>query len=829
MVTSTDRTSRLAASLLALFFGALYLAHAAVGPVVGDGPELTIAAYTLGIPHPSGYPLFTLLSRVSSLWLDPTRALHILNAVFAAVAVGLLTKLLARSTGVWPALLAGIMLGGSATLLREATRFEVYTFWLLLLVLLLLLARSRPLFLFYVAGLACAHHLSILFLAPAILVAAWPAVSEMRRTPIRLLLGLALFAIGISVYACLPVRAALAPTWNWGDPSNLARFTAHVTGRGYWGYAGGGGADDLIAFCLALPREVSWAGLLLVPLGGAALAAKKKWRELAVIALGIGGIAFYIARYGVNDPEPYFLPIVLFLSFLLAAGTAFLTERIDRLRPVLLTTVGALLVWQAGMNARAFDRRDNTLLSGYVTAILQTVDADGALVVEGDAETFGLFHAQIVNRDRTDVTVYNSLFDLGPEGPIFARERNRGPAWKRRALLDALRAGTPIHTAVEQDLFSEPGYVLRQHGLLYRWDREGTPPRDPDLVWSEYDLSFTNTVNRDSEYLERWIAANVWTQSARQAMGAGDLARGGEFLARAEEIAGASAAIYLNAGRAHREYGNVEQALRLYRLAAEHARDGLVAWNEADLLIARDRDIVRADSLLVAVCERDSRLRYSATLRRGRLAIKTGRFADARDLYQEAASLRPADAAPQRGLWESSLLLGDVPGVVRALAELERVAPGSTNEKARDEATFFDKARRYAAADSLYAILLSDTNGDAYDWNAGAWNQALRETLPATALQYIDHALALLPDDPYLLETKGWILYRSGLRDQAALLMDRALNDLSLPGAGPRWRRAIVAHAARDTNGEERWSSEARLWRENQRWRIRYEEEAGGS
>src|SRR5919201_6688282 len=40
---------------------ALYLATAARDIVFGDTPELTTAAITLGVPHPPGYPLWTML------------------------------------------------------------------------------------------------------------------------------------------------------------------------------------------------------------------------------------------------------------------------------------------------------------------------------------------------------------------------------------------------------------------------------------------------------------------------------------------------------------------------------------------------------------------------------------------------------------------------------------------------------------------------------------------------------------------------------------------------------------------------------------------------
>src|ERR1700736_794905 len=47
--------------------GILYFFTAARDIVVGDTPELITAAATLGVAHPPGYPLFTMLGHVFSL------------------------------------------------------------------------------------------------------------------------------------------------------------------------------------------------------------------------------------------------------------------------------------------------------------------------------------------------------------------------------------------------------------------------------------------------------------------------------------------------------------------------------------------------------------------------------------------------------------------------------------------------------------------------------------------------------------------------------------------------------------------------------------------
>src|SRR3954470_22353670 len=64
---SSPRPSYLAAALAGLVIFLLYLATLAPTTAMWDASEYITAAYTLGIPHPPGNPLFVLLGRVATL------------------------------------------------------------------------------------------------------------------------------------------------------------------------------------------------------------------------------------------------------------------------------------------------------------------------------------------------------------------------------------------------------------------------------------------------------------------------------------------------------------------------------------------------------------------------------------------------------------------------------------------------------------------------------------------------------------------------------------------------------------------------------------------
>src|SRR5437870_9716147 len=72
--------------------GTLYFLTAARDIVVGDTPELIRAAATLGVAHPPGYPLFTLLGHFFSvLPLGPVPfRVNLLSVICDALAVGII-------------------------------------------------------------------------------------------------------------------------------------------------------------------------------------------------------------------------------------------------------------------------------------------------------------------------------------------------------------------------------------------------------------------------------------------------------------------------------------------------------------------------------------------------------------------------------------------------------------------------------------------------------------------------------------------------------------------------------------------------------------------
>src|SRR5258706_199905 len=73
----------------------------------GDSAELSLVGYQLGLTHPPGYPLHTILAKLMSLFFaDPAVATNLLSAICTAMAAGVLSLIIFDLTAmILPALL----------------------------------------------------------------------------------------------------------------------------------------------------------------------------------------------------------------------------------------------------------------------------------------------------------------------------------------------------------------------------------------------------------------------------------------------------------------------------------------------------------------------------------------------------------------------------------------------------------------------------------------------------------------------------------------------------------------------------------------------------
>ena len=220
----------------------------------GDSGELITAAYTLGIPHPSGYPTYVMLGKLFTL-LIPFGSIawrvNLMSAFFASLAVMLLYFICYKLTkSKIASFTASLVLAFSPLFWSQAVIAEVYTlqvFFVNLNILLLLHWRhnrnNKWLYCFcFTYGLSLTNHVSSILLFPGF--AYLTLVKEHQKMfKVRLskeffdgkVIGLCLlfFIIGLLPYAYLPLRSSMDPILDYGNPENLQLFLNHLTGKRY--------------------------------------------------------------------------------------------------------------------------------------------------------------------------------------------------------------------------------------------------------------------------------------------------------------------------------------------------------------------------------------------------------------------------------------------------------------------------------------------------------------------------------------------------------------------------------------------------------------------
>ncbi|GIW08378.1 MAG: hypothetical protein KatS3mg060_3183 [Dehalococcoidia bacterium] len=336
-LTSLDRALAAALGLLAL---ALYVRTLAPTVLAFDSGEFQFAAPTLGLAHPTGYPLYLLLGRLFALLPvgDVAYRLNLFSAVAAAGAVAfsfligltlLPGGLLARRLGA----VAGAALAAvSYEFWSQAVIAEVYAFQLLLLAALTLaVIRRWPIpIVGLLVGLSLAHHRAAVLSLP---VLALYALADRRRALFRWRqLGFAalLAFLPLLLYLYIPLRADHSPYLAQETASgrrvvsfsnDLNGFIDVVSGRVFADkLTAPASLEDRAGLVLRLAGR-QWNGVVwfVALVGALVLFARRPLAGLAIGGMFAVTVAFALL-YRIGDIEVYFIPA--YWAAALAAGAA---------------------------------------------------------------------------------------------------------------------------------------------------------------------------------------------------------------------------------------------------------------------------------------------------------------------------------------------------------------------------------------------------------------------------------------------------------------------------------------------------------------------------
>ncbi|RME55917.1 MAG: DUF2723 domain-containing protein, partial [Deltaproteobacteria bacterium] len=316
----------------------------------GDSGDLALAAVTMGVPHPSGYPLYTLLGKLFTylpVGTIPWR-LGLFSALCASGTVGLFAALLLRYTGCAPgAFVTALAFALSLTFWEGAITIEVYALHLLLVLLLATVVAwgARGEIVAFLLGLGFAHHLTILFLLPAFLgwIGVFRFVScsggegtcrpvSLRRGHLRICLRVvAAFFAPLALYLWLPLAAGLDRPYLWGDLTTLGGVFDQITGTMYhhrWsGFSLPVLGANLERYGHDLLRQLTPFGVLAASWGGIMLLWRGEKGRLLLLAAFFLPPFLYALNFTIDDIEAYHLVPNGVLFFCAGVGIASVFPR----------------------------------------------------------------------------------------------------------------------------------------------------------------------------------------------------------------------------------------------------------------------------------------------------------------------------------------------------------------------------------------------------------------------------------------------------------------------------------------------------------------------
>ena len=411
-----------------------YVATMARGLMWFDSGEFALVARQLGLAHPPGQPLYTLLGALVERvpGLPPLLGLNLLSAAAGAACALPADSLLRRCTALRaPArLLVLLAVGALAPVWDQATRIELYSLatmlslallaggarahaqgradaltWLGLGALAGLLAAVNPVF--AVAAAVAVGGLS----APSLLRAGVRASSRATAAAV----GGGLLGLGVPYLYVLAVREH-SQRFVWGTWSTSAGVWAYLSGADY-----GFSPDRAQGAWSKVPAHFGlWAGWLLeqgalpvvvLGLSGWLLGAESR-RRLALLAVPLGvGWAFSLS-YGwyqpaVPDYNGYLAPAL----WLGAVGLGVL---LTKLRPrAAVAVAAALLALTVFTGARPLWRRSRAgvqMPAQLAGQWLRSAPEDAFVIIASDHLVFPLLYLQEVARQRLDLVIINEGF-----------------------------------------------------------------------------------------------------------------------------------------------------------------------------------------------------------------------------------------------------------------------------------------------------------------------------------------------------------------------------------------------------------------------------------
>ncbi len=684
--------------------------------VEGTGENI-VAAWTLGVPHPPGFPLFCLLGKLFALVVPLGSVAYRVN-LFAAVMGAGAAVILFEALRLVPlrtpaAAAAALAFAFSATFWRQATMAEVYTlsFCFVGLEAACLLrwrqgmaseptpapagrgrrrtpppaAGRKPddrflLWFALVFGLGLAVHYHHALLLPGYLVFILAHDRRVLRRGKTVLQGLGLTLAGFALHLYAPLRAQAHPPLNWGDPETLRAWWPYLTAAQYrgrmfhlplnkvWG--------NLFTFLRDLPQEFWWLGLAGAVLGLVALGRRDR-RLLAATGVTLLLSLVWAVNYDIPwEIDVYYLPALFVLAIWLGCGLEWLlTRTAGRLTPAAAAGLFLVPALALGGNFRNNDLSQQRFVLENAQDTLAQLPPHATLLLPSTNPTFALLYLTRVEHQRPDVQLWSRL-----ERGVATVEHAVYPTDlvtvepEARFVSTRLAAGEPVFSVERQPESRLPGIAQLPWVCLYRLapaaekERWGRQVPDPARAARRFDPLHQQLRFGDEH---RLLASRYLLVEGDYLQGRGEGARAEAQYQQALRIGGEGPGVATQVAQRESDGGRLEAAAALYRRALARQEDadtcsrlGVVYGKQGDLAGAEKQfrralelqpDLADAHANLASIYGRKGELQQAVAELEAALASDPAHLQALKNLGFAYTQLGQPDKA--RGLLERAVEL----------------------------------------------------------------------------------------------------------------------------------------------------------------------------
>jgi tetratricopeptide (TPR) repeat protein len=622
---------------------------------LGDSGELTTAAFSLGIPHSSGYPLFALIGKLFCMIPIGNIGfrMNLMSVIFSLGAIWIVYSIIYKITlSETSAIFGAFTLAFTSLFWLQTVSAEVYplhTFFVALLIRLLIYWDEKKdpsrLFLFvFVVGLSFLNHLQTVMLAPAVLFfLIYSDRKSLFNLKILTIISV-LFLFALTVYIYLPVRTKADAAIHWGDPDTLRNFYDMVTGKyhrtnyvfgksvGYFFYR------SIDAFILMIKQ---FGAVILFGVWGFIRLPSIRWK---VFYLGIIIFDFFYTVF-LNtvyiEVTSFNLPMLIVIAILAGVGVSDLLRRCknavinnrNSLYKISNMACCAIPVIFMLSNYGFSNQSSNYTAYEHSLNIFRTVNNKSTIIVGDDNNLFPVTYVRIVERMREDVILYdrynlffkyNYMGDSGEPFVYYGKWEDLLSILEKKIIEKNVPNGAYYSLFNTRSISLPDGYSLLPYGILSRAvnGEIDIDQKQRIRIWNYYATeSLEDTYYRD--YMNREVTANYNFNKGRHLIMLGAIEPGVKRLKLASSMGYSDGSIHMEIALLFSDIGFFNDAEEELQKSMLYTQDKAGVYNNWAYYYSKRGELQRAiDSIKKAISIDPNNTLYYNNL--GSLLLKSG-------------------------------------------------------------------------------------------------------------------------------------------------------------------------------------------------------------